>query len=74
MLMEKTFGKDYHMCRIPGIVLTEKGNSFGAEFFHEAGAAERRITALFSEEEHAQLRQMLLRIINALQSEEHETC
>ena len=25
MLMEKTFGKDYHMCRIPGIVLTEKG-------------------------------------------------
>ena len=56
------------------LVLTEKGNSFGAEFFHAAGAAERRIAALFSEEEHAQLCEMLLRIINALQSEEHETC
>lgn len=25
MLMEKTFGETYHMCRIPGIVLTEQG-------------------------------------------------
>ena len=25
MLMEKTFGELYHMCRIPGLVLTEKG-------------------------------------------------
>ena len=56
------------------LVLTEKGSSFGAEFFHEAGAAERRIAALFTEEETAQLREMLLRIINALQSEENETC
>ncbi len=64
----------FNDARRHSLVLTEKGNSFGAEFFHEAGAAERRITALFSEEENAQLREMLLRIINALQSEENESC
>ena len=56
------------------LTLTERGRSFEADFFHEAGAAERRIAALFSEEEYAQLRGMLLRIISALQSEENESC
>lgn len=56
------------------LTITERGNSFGADFFHEAGAAEREISALFTEEERAQFIEMLLRIINTLQSEENETC
>ena len=56
------------------LTLTERGNSFGEEFFHEAGAAERHVASLFTEEESAQLREMLQRIITALQSEENESC
>ena len=60
--------------RCRSLTLTERGNSFGEEFFHEAGAAERHIASLFTEEESAQLREMLQRIITALQSEENESC
>lgn len=56
------------------LTLTERGLSFEAEFFLETSAAERRLSALFTEEEYAQLKEMLLRIINTLQSEENETC
>lgn len=56
------------------LTLTERGRSFEAEFIHEAEAAERRMASLFTEEEYAQLKEMLLRIIQTLQSEENETC
>lgn len=59
--------------RCRSLTLTERGRSFEAEFFHEAEAAERRLTELFTAEENALLREMLLRIIHTL-SEENEPC
>lgn len=53
--------------------VTERGrNFFESEFAQEAGAAERRVTSLFCDEELAQLRSMLRRIIQSMQSEETE--
>lgn len=54
--------------------LTEQGRAFHADFCAEANEAERRIAALFTAEEYAQLRRMLQRIITGLQSEEEESC
>ncbi|MGM9662914.1 MAG: MarR family winged helix-turn-helix transcriptional regulator [Oscillospiraceae bacterium] len=56
------------------LTLTDRGRAFQADFCAEANAAERHIASLFTEEEYAQLRRMLQRIITSLQSEEEEPC
>ena len=57
------------------LTVTEQGRRFfEAEFTREASAAERHIAALFTAEECDQLRTMLRRIIESLQSEESELC
>lgn len=71
-LLLRTQSRTDARCR--ALTLTERGRSFQAYFSAEANAAERRVAALFTEEEYAQLRRMLQRIISALQNEEEEPC
>lgn len=69
--LTRSAGANDARCR--SLTLTERGRSFETEFFHEAQAAERRVAELFTAAEYAQLREMLLRIINTL-SEENGSC